>query len=392
MQPILSIIIPTRNRGIYCIEAIKSILSIPDQDFELVVQDNSDNSSLKELVEQSISDNRLLYFYSPQPLSSIDNFNIALEKANGQYLCLLGDDDGVISEIVKITRWALSNGIDSVCSTALVGYGWPGVYPAFKTGVLFIPNYSEKVQFQKPLEKIPALLKDGLTDYSRFNLPRLYHGLIERSCLEEIKKKTGNYFGGLSPDIYSSIALSGIVKNHVVLNIPFSIPGVCILSTSSDSSKQKHCGNLEDAPHLRSNKDYIWEPEIPRYYSLQTIWAESGIKSLKENNILYTSKSFALEKMVAFSLISSYSVYSIILKETNKLLKKKKVSYFIFYTKVLLHICLRMFKLFPVKIKNVFLKTLPSRRIITNIADISVASNKVNDIFKSEKYSFLYKS
>jgi len=391
MQPILSIIIPTRNRGIYCIEAIKSILSIPDLDFELVVQDNSDNSLLKDLVEKNISDNRLLYFYSPQPLSSIDNFNIALEKAKGQFLCLIGDDDGVLPEILKITRWANSKGIDSVCTTSIVGYAWPGVYPAFKKGVIFIPKYSEKVLYQKPLEKLPALLHDGITDYSRFNLPRLYHGLIERSCMEEIKKQTGNYFGGLSPDIYSTIALSGIVKNHVILDIPFTIPGVCKSSTSSDSSKQKHCGNLEDAPHLRSRADYIWEPEIPRYYSVQTIWAESGIKSLKENNIQYSSKSFNMAKMVAFSLISSYSVYSIIIKQTNKLLKKQRKSYFIFYTKVLLHICLRMFKLFPVKIKNAFLKILPSSGIISNVANISIASNKVSEIFKPEKYLFLYK-
>lgn len=43
MDSLLSIVIPTRDREYYCIEAIKNILSYNNEDFELVVQDNSDS-------------------------------------------------------------------------------------------------------------------------------------------------------------------------------------------------------------------------------------------------------------------------------------------------------------------------------------------------------------
>jgi len=389
MNPILSIVIPTRNRGIYCIEAIKSILSIPDQDFELVVQDNSDNLILKELVEKCISDNRLLYNFSPQPLSSIENFNIALGMANGKYVCLIGDDDGVIPEILKVTRWANSRGIESVCSNAYIGYAWPGVYKSFNTGAISLPIFKDNVVFQKPLRKLPELLKNGFLDYYKFNLPRVYHGIVKKSCLEEIKNKTGRFIGGLSPDIYSTVALSAIVEKHVILNVPFTISGVCNSSTSADSSRQKHCGSLEDAPHLRNTNIYNWEPEIPKYYSVETIWSETGIKSLKENTIPILLELFSLEKMVAASLISSHSIKKLIFEKTRQHLKNKKVNWAWFFIKVVVQIFLTLARLIPKKINNARLKLFSNGRIIYNIPNISQAKIKLGEIICHEKYNFL---
>ena len=49
-KPILSIAIPTRNRQLYAVESIRTILSIIDNDIEVVVQDNSDDSSLESML------------------------------------------------------------------------------------------------------------------------------------------------------------------------------------------------------------------------------------------------------------------------------------------------------------------------------------------------------
>jgi len=391
MNPLLSIVIATKNRVPYCVNAIETILSFPDNDFELIIQDNTDNLELKTYIESNISDQRLVYNYTPPPFSSIDNFNAAFSLASGEFVCLIGDDDGVIPQILTIARWANSKNIESVCSSAYIGYAWPGVYKVFKSGALTIPKYSEKVEYIKPLKRLPELLKNGILDYYKFNLPRVYHGLVRKSCMEEIKLKTGNYFGGLSPDIYSTIALSGVIEHHLVLNIPFTISGVCNSSTSADSSRQKHCGNLEDAPHLRSNENYIWEPEIPRYYSVQTIWAETCIKSIKENNIPISLKLFSIEKMIAASLISSYSVTRIIFEKTNQHLKNQKFYLSIFYTRILFYMLLIIASKIPKKISNALLRILPSKRIIHDIANISQATIILSRIFNREKYHFIDK-
>ena len=49
--PLLSIIIATKNRVPYCIKSIETILSITNHDFELIVQDNTDNLELNDYLK-----------------------------------------------------------------------------------------------------------------------------------------------------------------------------------------------------------------------------------------------------------------------------------------------------------------------------------------------------
>ena len=70
-NPLLSILIATKNRIPYCIQVIETILKFPDQDFEIVIQDNSDSLQLFDYAK-GITDTRFVYNYSPPPFSSID--------------------------------------------------------------------------------------------------------------------------------------------------------------------------------------------------------------------------------------------------------------------------------------------------------------------------------
>ena len=45
---LLSIIIPTKNRQVYCLKSIRQILGVVSKDVEIIVQYNSDDNSLSE--------------------------------------------------------------------------------------------------------------------------------------------------------------------------------------------------------------------------------------------------------------------------------------------------------------------------------------------------------
>ena len=49
---LLSIVIPTRNREEYCIHALNHILSFDEQDFELIIQDNSDTTRILDYLKK----------------------------------------------------------------------------------------------------------------------------------------------------------------------------------------------------------------------------------------------------------------------------------------------------------------------------------------------------
>ena len=78
-KPLFSILIATKNRIPYCINVIERILKYPDQDFELIIQDNSDSHELFDYAKK-ITDLRFVYNYTPPPFTSIENFN----KVNGE--------------------------------------------------------------------------------------------------------------------------------------------------------------------------------------------------------------------------------------------------------------------------------------------------------------------
>ena len=59
-NPLVSIIIPTRNRQIYASKTVHQILSLK-QDIEIIVQDNSDNEDLYKDLKECIVQNKIKY-------------------------------------------------------------------------------------------------------------------------------------------------------------------------------------------------------------------------------------------------------------------------------------------------------------------------------------------
>jgi glycosyltransferase involved in cell wall biosynthesis len=279
---LLSICIATKNRAQYCINAISSVLAKPWDDIELIVQDNSDDLYLKDYVASNFNDSRLIYNYTPPPFSSIDNFNAVVSLSSGEYICMIGDDDGVADQIMEVVRWAKANNIDSISPKTFSEYFWPETFGSAKDATLVIPAYSTSITKIDLETQLQNFFKNGALDYLRYGFPKLYHGIVKRAYMEAMKAKTGYFIGGLSPDIYTAIGLSTVVKNHSVLDFPVTIAGACKESTTIASINGQHSGELYKAPHFRSREFYKWDTQIPEVYSVETIWAESALKAVSE--------------------------------------------------------------------------------------------------------------
>lgn len=318
-NPLLSLLIATKNRIPFCISAIKSILGSNDTNFELIIQDNSDTKELGSYIDRNILDNRLIYNYTPPPFSSIDNFNSVISLANGEYVCLIGDDDGINPEIFKIVRWAYLNKIEAIVPELNAFYWWPDACRILKdfkeyNGFLRISKFTGSVSQFYTSSEVNKLMKNGGQNYLLFNLPKLYHGIVKKEYLNKIEAITGNFIGGLSPDIYISVALTAHIDRIIKIDYPLTIPGICSLSTSADSGSGKHSGELESAPHFRDRGVYSWSEQVPKFYSVETIWADSAIASLRD--------------LKRFKLMSTFNIATL----TVSCLKKHKE-----YSKVILN-------------------------------------------------------
>lgn len=318
MSKLLSIIIPTKNRQIYCKESVLSILTDIDDRCEIVIKDNSDDDSLRnELLKM---DARIVYNYNSKPLSFVDNFEEALMLSHGKYFIILGDDDSTTKDILPIVEWMERENIESVSSDDVVDYVWPNDnILKYKNGFVSVPNYDGSSRDINVRGNLTKLVENGFLYYPLFDLPRTYHGIVKRSSMDEVKRITGRYFGGLTPDIYSTIALSCIIKNHKIVNFPFSIAGACPKSATVNATIGGHAGKLDEAPHFNHIGQYIWEESIPKYYSVETIWAETAIKALKDMKNDDLLKSFNNTKLYLVSILNNRKyIFKVSLKETFK--------------------------------------------------------------------------
>ena len=319
MKYILSIIIPTKNRQKYCLAAIRQILSLNLSEIEICIQDNSDTDILRNEISSIASEN-IVYNYHEGVLSFVDNFSEAVSLSHGEYLCMIGDDDGILPSIMDMVRFMKGKGIDSLIASLGGVYYWPSYNPIVangEKGVLTLSYLRSKARYTNSQKALLKLLKGAVQNYTSLDMPRLYHGIVKKTCLEDIKEQTGKYFDGLTPDIYMAVALSFVCKKTLRIDTPITISGICPTSGSNDSATGKHTGKLEDAPHFKGHTDYHWDEHIPAFYSVDTIWAETLMQALTmfKRDDLKSKFNMSLFEIIC---LKKYPEYENIIKEHAK--------------------------------------------------------------------------
>lgn len=373
--PLLSIVIATKNREYYCIESIKSILAIDSNQIQLAIADNSDSKLIKEFTD-TLFDQRLIYKYDNSEASSIENFNRCMALATGEYICMIGDDDSVLPTIIDIARWAKSNNINSICSNNLIDYYWPKARFGFDNGLLIYPTIGFKKTKVNSKNILRNLLAGGIANHYNYALPKVYHGLVKRDLFIEIKSKTGYFFGGLSPDIYSSIALSCILIDHYEISIPFTIAGACAKSSTAENLSGKHSGELKDAPHLKNRDGYVWDENIPKYYSVYTIWCDSALQALCDMNEKELYQKYNKYPLLAIGILANRKyIFKLTIEKTEEIRKNKGINFISFWVIIFVNICIQIFKRVYRELRNKFLL---KKVTVSNVIDIQNAIELVS--------------
>ena len=140
MNPLVSIVIPTYNRYPYLIECLTLLLSFESADFEVVVQDNSEDTGPVEAFLRDCNDSRLRYFHDARfHYSQTENSELAVEKAVGDYVCYIGDDDALSREVVSAASWMKRMDVDALLFDG-APYYWPDVVFAIRSRVFRFGN------------------------------------------------------------------------------------------------------------------------------------------------------------------------------------------------------------------------------------------------------------
>ncbi len=277
-------VVPSKNRYRTLFPLVDALMKWESRDFELVVQDNStNNSEAIEHFKPYANDERLKYFYVSEFLNANQNCDLAISRATGEYVCFIGDDDGVVPRIVDFCQLMYNNQIDSAhCTPAY--YNWPDLviqfYGKAMSGKMTILNPSGKIDILNTEKELDKLLAEGGLVITR--LPRVYHGVVRKSCLDALKAQTGTYFPGPVPDMAGAVAMTYFVKKHVNVDFPIVISGASGHSMAGRGAVKRHISRIEDEKTLPSDAAANWSKLLPRYWAPQTIWPEAAIKALEK--------------------------------------------------------------------------------------------------------------
>jgi glycosyltransferase involved in cell wall biosynthesis len=288
-RPLLSIIIPTRNRQDYLMNVLQCLIKTTKA--EIVISDNSDepiNFKDLEKIDVVSKSQRIKYSYTNEKLSVVDNFNKALSLSTGEYVIFIGDDDCVGPSIESIVDWAKTQDADAVISYRekfIASYYWPEIntqsFRGSFAGKLFLRKFTGKTRRVNGKREIKKVANNPGTGLS--GLLRVYHGIVKRSLIDQIIDKYGTIFGGVSPDIYSATLISYECKKAYWIDYPFVVPGASPKSTAGDVTAGAHLDKLGNREHItRFGNGLIWDQEIPEFYATHTVWAYSQQQALKK--------------------------------------------------------------------------------------------------------------
>jgi hypothetical protein len=287
MSPLLSVAIPTHNRARYAIPAIRSILTIPSPDLEVVVSDTSTDGELAALMADKTnawaSDPRLNYFRPQEKLDMTGNHNAALGAARGEFVCLIGDDDTIVTDALVAASWAKVKAIDLIAPNVVANYVWPD----FKSRFLG-DRHASRLYFARRMGgavvvdskvALASALKNATQGTD--GLPKIYHGLVRRTVLEKIREISGTYFHGSSPDVSGAIALALCSNSFLIVDYPLTIPGASGGSNTGRSAMNTHKGQLSQESQTKGFETGGWSFGVPRFFSVETVWAHAALETIR---------------------------------------------------------------------------------------------------------------
>lgn len=294
---LLSIVIPTKDRYPYLKHLINLIDSFESNEIEIVVQDNTyDNSDF--LNSEEIK--KVNYYYEKEQIPIFLNCDKAILHSTGEYICFIGDDDGLTPYALDCVRWMAKNNIEVVMPST-ISYSWPDRIVKSKAlkkpGSIMYKPFTGEIKKMSTKAVLEESIKAGFIN--RGNMPLVYHGLVKRSTLDKIYDRCGTFFPGASPDIANAVALCLSVDEFYKIDQPLTISGASKAHGGGVNKMKNRAANIEDVPFLPKDIVEKWDNRVPRIWTGETIWCQSAVMALKAmgRNDLVDKVNF--EKMYA---------------------------------------------------------------------------------------------
>jgi glycosyltransferase involved in cell wall biosynthesis len=202
-----SVLLPTRNRLELLRYAVESVRRQDYDNWEIILSDNFSDQDIQGYAE-SLGDARVRYFRTDRFIHVTDNWNNALDKATGDYVIMLGDDDCLMKGYFRRIANLISefSEPDGIYTNAFL-FAYPGVMPESPGGFLqpygYAPFFTGRnAPFLLDRSKARELVGESLNFRMKFTY-NMQHSAIRMAFIRSLSPK-GPFFQSPYPDFYAT--------------------------------------------------------------------------------------------------------------------------------------------------------------------------------------------
>ena len=299
MNYLVSVVVPTKNRYKYLKNLITLIDSYHLSELELVIQDNSDdNAEILDYLKDYKNDN-IHYYYSTDKLTMSTNADVGICNAQGEYICYIGDDDGVCSNIVDCVKWMKRNGIDGARTGQVIfNYNEDIAEPSRLSFV----NKEPSARVEDPMKRLYQSIKRGLI-LADSHIPMVYQSIVKKDVLDSVFKRGGTHFPGVVPDVSGGVCICFELNKYAVIGVPVVINGLSKNASGGVFTKDKNgILKLDEVSFITQKARDEWDKRLPRLWYGSSVWTNAGIKALEYMGAYEMAKKVNVEYSLARAL------------------------------------------------------------------------------------------
>lgn len=214
-----SVLLPTRDRLELLKLAVESVRLQDCADWEIVISDNGTGGNACAYAA-SLGDARIRCFTTERLLPVTENWNAALERSSGDYLIMLGDDDGLMRGCLSGVRALIEEwGHPDAIYMQACQFAYPNVIPGHPEGFIqfgynaFLDGATRPFRLSR--EAALELVRASASFRLRFGY-NMQHFAFSRRLVERLRPK-GPFFQSPYPDYYAANAIllgAGSVVAH----------------------------------------------------------------------------------------------------------------------------------------------------------------------------------
>ena len=242
-----SVLIPTRNRLEFLRYAVETVRRQDYDDWELIIADNASGEDVGEYAA-SLNDPRVIYIRSDEFISVTDNWNRALERSSGEWVIMLGDDDGLLQGYFRRIDALLAkfDNPDAIYTSAYL-FSYPGAIREHPDGYLQPYGYATFLRgrsdpFVLDHATASSLVREAVDFKVRYGF-NMQFIIVSRALIGTLADH-GSFYQSTFPDYFAMNAIFLRAHRIVVEPQPLVVIGISPKSYGSYySSNQQSIGD-----------------------------------------------------------------------------------------------------------------------------------------------------